>query len=175
MRRQATYSIVVGHIRVDLQRDLELLPRSLVILLLEVSSRQVRVVNRGHLIQLDRAIVIGDGGRKPLVEILNRSQIVPRHRIFLLQLNRTLEVGTRRCSMSKLQLSHADLVHQHDWIASLFQRVDVVIQRVLGEASRSQHITDQLQLLGSRCRRIWKMRFDRVPLRILVPQLTHSI
>src|SRR5271168_1715870 len=78
--------------------------------------------------------------------------------------------------MSKLKLNHAELVHQHDLIASpMSQRVDVVIQRVLGKTSGPQHIADRLQLFLGRGRRIRKMHHDRLPLRVFVAQLSGSI
>ena len=158
VRCQPAGPVVMSHVRVKLKRDSELVPGIFISLLLEERCCQVGVVNSRCLVQLDGAIVIGDRSRESPIHILHRTEIVPRHRIFLLQLGRSLEVGTRRRRVTKFQMGHADLVQQHNLIASpTLQRVEVVIQRILRETSCPQHIPDRLQLFPSRCRRIGKM------------------
>lgn len=76
-------AVVMGHVRIELQGDLELFPRASVIFLLEIGGCQIGMIRSRCLVQLDGLRVVGDSGCKPAIDIFHRAEVVPRHGVFL--------------------------------------------------------------------------------------------
>ena len=94
---------------------------------------------------------------------------------FFFNLIDSRKVSSRRCCMVKIELGHTKFVHQRRLVAAVLQRVVVVVNRILRETSRAKHVADHFKLLRRRGCGVWKVEFDRLPLRILMAQLAHVV